>query len=139
MAIGFSSSFQRAKAVLVVSFRMDSFAKACGLTEINAQDYLCGYLTDEAGRIVYHPQEQWLGRPAKEYRISGSAVELEMPLSYFGWSGRIAIDTGNLRSDVNRLYNRAIAVYILLLAACCRGFAFWGIFSGGVSACASWH
>ena len=117
--IGFSSSFQRANAVLVVSFRMDSLAKACGLTEINAQDYLCGYLTDEAGRIVYHPQEQWLGRPAKEYRISGSAVELEMPLSYFGWSGRIAIDTGNLCSDVNRLYNRAIAVYILLLAACC--------------------
>ena len=116
--IGFSSSFQRAKAVMLVSFRMDSFVKACGLTEINAQDYLCGYLTDETGRILYHPDRQWLGRPAAEYRDVSSYAELEKPLSYFGWTAHIAIDTGNLRSDVNRLYNRAIVVYILLLAVC---------------------
>ncbi len=117
--IGFSSSFQRTNAVMVVSFRMDSFARACGLTEINAQEYLCGYLTDEDGRILYHPDRQWQGRPAAEYRAGTSTKELEKPLSYFGWTAHISIDTGNLRSDVNRLYNRAILVYILLLAASC--------------------
>lgn len=117
--IGFSSSFQRANAVLVVSFRLDSFAKACGLTEINHQEYLCGYLTDEDGRILYHPDRDWQGHPAAEYHTGSAAVDLEKPLSYFGWTAHIRIDTGNLRSDVNRLYNRAIGVYIFLLAACC--------------------
>ena len=117
--IGFSSSFQRANAVLVVSFRLDSFAKACGLTEINNQEYLCGYLTDEDGRILYHPDQSRQGHPAAEYHTGSAAVDLEKPLSYFGWTAHIRIDTGNLRSDVNRLYNRAIGVYIFLLAACC--------------------
>ena len=117
--IGFSSSFQRANAVLVVSFRLDSFAKACGLTEINNQEYLCGYLTDEDGRILYHPDRDRQDHPAAEYHTGGAAVDLEKPLSYFGWTAHIRIDTGNLRSDVNRLYNRAIGVYIFLLAACC--------------------
>lgn len=117
--IGFSSSFQRANAVLVVSFRLDSFAKACGLTEINNQEYLCGYLTDEDGRILYHPDQSRQGHPAAEYRTGSAAVDLEKPLSYFGWTAHIRIDTGNLRSDVNRLYNQAIGVYIFLLAACC--------------------
>ena len=116
---GFSSSFQRANAVLVVSFRLDSFAKACGLTEINNQEYLCGYLTDEDGRILYHPDQSRQGHPASEYQTGSAAVDLEKPLSYFGWTAHIRIDTGNLRSDVNRLYNRAIGVYIFLLAACC--------------------
>ena len=117
--IGFSSSFQRANAVLVVSFRLDSFAKACGLTEINNQEYLCGYLTDEDGRILYHPDQSRQGHPASEYQTGSAAVDLEKSLSYFGWTAHIRIDTGNLRSDVNRLYNRAIGVYIFLLAACC--------------------
>lgn len=117
--IGFSSSFQRANAVLVVSFRLDSFVKACGLTEINHQEYLCGYLTDEDGRILYHPDRDRQGHPAAEYHTGSAAVDLEKTLSYFGWTAHIRIDTGNLRSDVNRLYNRAIGVYIFLLAACC--------------------
>ena len=117
--IGFSSSFQRTNAVLVVSFRLDSFAKACGLTEINNQEYLCGYLTDEDGRILYHPDQSRQGHPAAEYHTGSATVDLEKPLSYFGWTAHIRIDTGNLRSDVNRLYNRAIGVYIFLLAACC--------------------
>ena len=117
--IGFSSSFQRANAVLVVSFRLDSFVKACGLTEINHQEYLCGYLTDEDGRILYHPDRDRQGHPAAEYHTGSAAVDLEKTLSYFGWTAHIRIDTGNLRSDVNRLYNQAIGVYIFLLAACC--------------------
>ena len=111
--IGFSSSFERANAVMIVSFRMDSFAKASGLSEMNAQEYLCSYLTDASGNIIYHPDKQWLGCPVSAYQAGSSTVELEKQLSYFGWTAHISIDTGNLRSDVNRLYNQAIIYNVL--------------------------
>lgn len=117
--IGFSSSFERANAVMIVSFRMDSFAKGSGLSEMNAQEYLCSYLTDASGNIIYHPDRQWLGRPVTAYQASSPTVELEKALSYFGWTAHISIDPSDLRSDVNRLYNQAIGVYILLLAVSC--------------------
>ena len=117
--IGASSSFERANAVMIISFRMDSFAKTSGLAELNQQEYLCSYLTDASGNIIYHPDRQWLDTPAASYQTGSPTAELAQDLSYFGWTAHISIDAGNLRSDVNRLYNQAIIVYILLLAACC--------------------
>ncbi len=117
--IGATNSFERANAVMIVSFRMDSFVKASALSELNMQDYLCSYLTDASGKIIYHRDSQWLGRPVTEYQGSTPSVELNTALSYFGWMAHISIDTADLRSDVNRLYNQAIGVYITLLAVSC--------------------
>ena len=115
--LGGATTFQDISSVVVVSFHLNSIVQSGALSN-SGQEYAYGYLTDGSGTIFYHEQEELIGTDENAYLNQDGNAFLSQPLNYFEWSAHIAIDTKNIQDNVNRMYNRGIVMYLLLLCLC---------------------
>lgn len=115
--LGRAITFRGVSAVVVVSFRLDSIVQSGALPN-SGQEHAYGYLTDGSGTIIYHERKELIGSGEQEYIKESGNTFLSQPLDYFEWSAHIAIDTSQIQNSVNQMYNRGVAIYILLICLC---------------------
>ena len=116
--LGKQTSFKEIDAVVVVSFKINNMIESSSLQGKNYPDNISIYLTEGDDTIFYHENEQYVGVKEEQYLSEKSYKKLDRPLSYFNWVEHVAIDTQNMQSDVDRVYRRGIAVYIILMIIC---------------------
>ncbi len=117
--IGKTASYEKAEAVIVLSFRLDNVFEAAALAGTHRGELAAAYLTDASGRIICREDGGLIGENVDDYAVSMKGNEqISQPLDYFGWTVGITIDIVEMRREVDRLYRQSILVYLLLLFAC---------------------
>ncbi len=117
--IGKTASYEKAEAVIVLSFRLDNVFEAAALAGTHRGELAAAYLTDASGRIICREDGGLIGENVDDYAASMKDNEqISQPLDYFGWTAGITIDIAEMRREVDRLYRQSIVVYLLLLFAC---------------------
>lgn len=117
--IGKTANYEKAGAVVVLSFRLDNVFKAAALAGTHRGELAAAYLTDASGRIICREDGGQIGEDVNDYVASmKDSEQISQPLDYFGWTAGITIDIAEMRREVDRLYEQSIAVYLLLLLVC---------------------
>lgn len=116
--LGKETSFDNINAVVVVSCKLSNIIESSSLEDENYQDNVCVYLTSEDGKIIYHENDEYIGKTEEEYLNGKSLVKIEKKLDHFGWIEHVAIDKKNMQNDVDKLYRRGIWIYLFLLVLC---------------------
>ena len=116
--IGGQSRLDRVKAVVVVTYRLESIARTSAMDVNVTDDNSSRYLMDSEGRILYHQQAARIGMDEADYLADTGAMALRQPLNYFGWQAVVALDRARVSRHVEAMFMRSSLVYgsVILLA-----------------------
>lgn len=118
--LGKSNRLDELDAMLVLSFRLD---RVCDIEELEDENgrekVIRSYLADQNGKILYHDNPEFVGMHVADYqKQTGEWENVSRELEYFGWTLCVTVDTENMRTEVDRLYQNSIYVYSILLLGC---------------------
>lgn len=103
--------------VVVFTISLDSIIESSALANAVQGGYITEYITDGNGMMLYHTDRSMQGK--NERRINTESIEeLELPLSYLGWTVHINIDTNEIRQNVQLMFQQGVGVYLMLLFIC---------------------
>lgn len=123
--VGKTADLRSVKDVLVFSFRLDTAFDASALAGVNQKTMTSTYLTDESGKIIYHEKPEYIGMDVEDYQKQMKGSEnISQKLKYFDWTACISIDTEEMEREVNRLYHKSTAIYVVLLLMCAMVWQF---------------
>lgn len=118
--LGKRNRLEELDSMLVLTFRLDKIYDMGELVVKNGRkDVTRAYLADKDGKILCHENPEFLGWKVEDYqKQTGKWEDVSRELEYFGWTLYVSIDVEEMRTEVDRLYQNSIYVYIMLLLGC---------------------
>lgn len=115
--IGNNYSFSQMNNMLAITYKMDMLKPFLETSEEEKDSYSVRYITDDKGTVIYHSDEDYIGKSETVYLSSSSFLTLEKELVRVGWTLHIALDKEKLNRNVDGILWQGMIAYCLLLAA----------------------
>lgn len=116
--LGGQKNYDQVDAVVIISFYMENIIDSDVLSASVNRNYACSFITDEVDTLIYHTEREMQGTKLSDYLNTYQLVDYQEELSFLGWKAHIAIDTNDIREEVDKLYQKGLRVYLILMVIC---------------------
>ena len=112
-------NYKHMKYMIIVSYYSQSISALLKqLSQGGKDEFLQGYIENASGKILFHTDENYVDKNAKKiYNSDTNKINLETDVKNYGWKLHGVIDKAALESNVNKMYSKAMILYLCAILA----------------------
>lgn len=110
-----NAKFEQVSHSIVVSFDAQVLGQFLDVVHEDSSDIAYGYITDRNDNIVFHNTRPFIGENRRDYLLNNNLENISLPVGKLGWRLNIAINEVQLLAEVDKIYNRGIFFYGIIL------------------------
>jgi Putative regulator of cell autolysis len=101
--------------MVVISFNMDVMREFIDTIYNSGEDISTGYITNEAGIIIFHENPSMIGLNQKDFLHQKDLENISDPISKTKWTLNIATDVNKMQLQMNEIYYRGSIFYLAII------------------------
>lgn len=107
-------NYKNMKYMIIVSYYSEPITTLLKqLSQGGKDEFLQGYIENAGGKILFHTDENYIDKNAKRfYNDNTNMINLETEVGCYGWDLHGVIDKAALEASVNRMYSKAMILYL---------------------------
>lgn len=112
-------NYKNMKYMIIVSYYSQSISTLLKqLSQGGKDEFLQGYIENSSGKILFHTDENYVDKNAKRiYNNDTNKINLETDVASYGWKLHGVIDKAALEANVNKMYSKAMLLYLCAILA----------------------